>query len=438
MRFLFVTWDGGGNLAPKLVLARRLLERGDDVRFLGHRCQEAAVRHAGCDFSAYEQAPDWDFTRPETAAFPDWELSPLRLFAAAREKLLFGPASVFAGDVLAEVDRHGPDAVAADCFLFGALAAAERSGLPSAALWHTVYTRSDWDTPADGLGLPLARGWPGKLRDRALKMVEASLWNKGLPALNAARAGLGLDPLDTVFEQWDRADRVLVMTSSAFDFACLAGTALPENVRYVGPQVEIGSLDRTSRAASSDRPLVLVSFSTSYQAQEPLLRRVVAALGALPVRVLVTTGRAVELTGSLPANVEVRRWVPHAEVLPEAALVVTHAGMGTAMAALAHGVPLVCLPMGRDQLDVAARVVHAGAGLRLSPKVGERRIAAAVREALARPELGQNAERLGRAIRDEISADRGVAELVRLAGTRIAANSEPVSGAVSGEPGVHS
>jgi MGT family glycosyltransferase len=331
---------------------------------------------------------------------------------------LFGPASAFAGDVLAEVDRHGPDAVAADCFLFGALAAAERSGLPSAALWHTVYARSDWDTPADGMGLPLARAWPGKLRDRAFKMVEARLWNKGLPALNAARAGLGLDPLDTVFEQWDRADRILVMTSSAFDFACLAGTALPENVRYVGPQVEIGSLDRTSRAAWSDRPLVLVSFSTSYQAQEPLLRRVVAALGALPVRVLVTTGRAVELTGSLPSNVEVRRWVPHAEVLPDAALVVTHAGMGTAMAALAHGVPLVCLPMGRDQLDVAARVVHAGAGLRLSPKTGERRIAAAVREALARPELGQNAERLGRAIRDEIAADRGVAELVRLAGAR--------------------
>jgi MGT family glycosyltransferase len=163
------------------------------------------------------------------------------------------------------------------------------------------------------------------------------------------------------------------------------------------------------------RPLVLVSFSTVYQAQEPLVRRVLAALGTLPVRVVVTTGPAVELGGPQPPNVEAHRWLPHADVLPETDLVVTHAGMGTVMASLAHGVPLVCLPMGKDQLDVAARVVHAGAGLRLSRKASERRIAAAVRAALADEALKDNAERLARAIHEELAADRAVAELEALA-----------------------
>ena len=56
------------------------------------------------------------------------------------------------------------------------------------------------------------------------------------------------------------------------------------------------------------------------------------------------------------------RFVPHGEVLPHASLVVTHAGMGTVMSALSHGVPLLCLPLGRDQFFNAAMVERLGAG----------------------------------------------------------------------------
>ena len=51
--------------------------------------------------------------------------------------------------------------------------------------------------------------------------------------------------------------------------------------------------------------------------------------------------------------------------MARAALVVTHCGHGTVMRALSHGRPMLCLPMGRDQNDNAARVVARGAGLRL-------------------------------------------------------------------------
>ncbi len=69
---------------------------------------------------------------------------------------------------------------------------------------------------------------------------------------------------------------------------------------------------------------------------------------------------------SLPGGGEVAvvRSAPHGQLFAEARALVTHAGMGTVTRALSCGVPLVCIPMGRDQLDVAARVVHAGAGVR--------------------------------------------------------------------------
>jgi UDP:flavonoid glycosyltransferase YjiC (YdhE family) len=98
-------------------------------------------------------------------------------------------------------------------------------------------------------------------------------------------------------------------------------------------------------------------------------------------------------------------------VFPHGAAIVTHAGHGTVMRALACGVPLLCLPMGRDQDDNAARVVARGAGLRLSRSAAPPRIAAAVRRLLREPGFRTNAGRLGRIIERDVAADRAVEEL---------------------------
>lgn len=419
MRYLFVTWDGGGNLHCVLPLAARLASLGHEVEFLGNRSQQGAIEARGCGFAAFRRAPENVSSSAADALLDDWKpRSPLATNALYRDKLLVAPAPLFAADVLEEVERYRPDAIAVDYFLFGAVAAAERSGLPSAALWHTVYAPPEVDTPAFASGMGLPRGLPGRLAGRAVRGLSGAWWKRTLPSLNATRAMLGLPPLRRVFEQYDRLDRVLVMSSTAFDFAALTGAELPVNVRYVGPQLSLGEGDGAPPVAKDDPPLVLVSFSTTYQAQDDLLRRAVAALGALPVRALVTTGPAVSLDADLPANVEASPWVSHAEVLPRASLVLTHGGHGTAMASLAHGVPLVCIPMGRDQPCVAARVAHSGAGLRLGKDPSEGEISGAVRSALASPALGENAERLQGLIAQEVAADRGVEEMLALGRSR--------------------
>jgi UDP:flavonoid glycosyltransferase YjiC (YdhE family) len=88
------------------------------------------------------------------------------------------------------------------------------------------------------------------------------------------------------------------------------------------------------------------------------------------------------------------------------------------MASLAHGVPLVCLPMGRDQPDVAARVTHSGAGVRVAPKASAKQIATAVRDVLGNPDLARNARRLADHIASEIAAERATSELESLVATR--------------------
>jgi UDP:flavonoid glycosyltransferase YjiC (YdhE family) len=159
---------------------------------------------------------------------------------------------------------------------------------------------------------------------------------------------------------------------------------------------------------------VVVGLTTTYQAHSGLLERIVSALATLPVRALVTTGRL--SLGEPPPNVHLASFVPHPRVLPQADVVVTHAGLGTVHAALVHGRPLVCLPIGRDQPDNAARVVWRGAGVRLSPKSRPARIAAAVARVLEDEGLSSSARQLAKAIADERPAERGPGEVERLAG----------------------
>jgi UDP:flavonoid glycosyltransferase YjiC (YdhE family) len=96
--------------------------------------------------------------------------------------------------------------------------------------------------------------------------------------------------------------------------------------------------------------------------------------------------------------------------------VVTHAGLGTVMIALYHGVPLVCLPMGRDQPDNAARVEVRGLGLSLSPTANERALQRAIRTVLSDPSFRERARALSTRLVEEVAADRAVAELEQLAG----------------------
>jgi UDP:flavonoid glycosyltransferase YjiC (YdhE family) len=156
---------------------------------------------------------------------------------------------------------------------------------------------------------------------------------------------------------------------------------------------------------------VLVSFSTTFQDQDRIVARCIRALAHLRVRGLVTVGPAIDMR-TLPRapNVTVVESVSHDEVMPYCAAVICHAGHGTVVRPLMHGVPIVCLPTGRDQPENAARVAWRGAGIRLSPKAGVRRIRAATARVLSEPSFRRAAQNLGEAIRAESDGGAGAAQ----------------------------
>jgi MGT family glycosyltransferase len=120
--------------------------------------------------------------------------------------------------------------------------------------------------------------------------------------------------------------------------------------------------------AGTDRPLVYLTMGTVFN-DPTALRRVVDAIAALDVRLLVTVGPNgdPEALGDQPPHVRVERYVPQTLVLDRCGVIVSHAASGTVLATLSLGLPQLCLPQGADQFGNAAAVAGAGAGVALLP-----------------------------------------------------------------------
>ena len=357
-RFLFVTWDGAGNLVPTLALARRLAARGHDVRVLGHASIDARCGRHGWRFRPLRHAADFDSAvgRAEHDDMP----------AVARQLWFSGDVSRDVGD---EVAAEGADVIVADCLLFGALCAGEAARIPVVSLFHGAFA-------------PFRAG------------PFATMLATMVPALNALRADLGLAPVTRAGDVHDACALSLVANPREFE----PPIDLPDNVVFAGPFLDAPPLMREDVGEPIEpdgRPLVLVSFSTSQQGHLAVLQRAVDAMGAVDARVLVTTGPAIDpssLRGG--AHVRIVRFAGHGRVLPHASLVVTHAGMGTVMSSLAHGVPMLCVPVGRDQFFNAARVEAIGAGRALPPTCDAAAIAQAATALLADAGAAAGARRM--------------------------------------------
>ena len=113
-------------------------------------------------------------------------------------------------------------------------------------------------------------------------------------------------------------------------------------------------------------------------------------------------------------------------VLERAACVVCHAGMGVTQKALAHGVPVVAIPFGRDQPEVARRVEIAHAGVRLPVrKLSPDRLIQLVHRAIA---LRPGAKRIARAFAEIDTPTVAAAALEELAAARSPlGNSQPAA-----------
>jgi MGT family glycosyltransferase len=331
------------------------------------------------------------------------------------ERLIFGAALDYARDLAAVLDSEPADLVVTSEMLMGVLAGCESRNQRAAILSANLCIYPIDGMPIFGPGLPPPRTPEEEAMHEQIRISTRAMLDAHLETLNRARGALGLAPVDSALKQLAAASRHLLATARAFDFTI---ASLPRAIRYVGPQLDEPVWTKPWRSpwpVGDVRPLITVGFSTTYQAHEGVLQKVVDAAAELPVRVLVTLGRIAPESVRPAANTVIVPSAPHNAVMQQAALVVTHGGHGTVMRALKHQRPLLVIPHGRDQDENAVRVVEHGAGLRLTAAASTEEIRNALRRLLNESRFTAAAQRLGSAIAEEAQRIDVVAELETLA-----------------------
>ena len=355
MKILAYTSPARGHLYPLVPILDELAGRGHGIAVRTLASEVALMSERG--FAAAPIAP-----AIESIEHDDYRARtpPARL---TRGMATFGQRSGHeVADLRAAIDAERPDAILVDCMAWGATAAAESWGGPWAHWFPFPLAMTSRDVPPFGPGLKPAAGTAGRARDRLLRpILTGTLQRACFPALNATRQAVGVRPFATTDEMFGVAPLLLYMTAEPFEYP---RSDWPPSVRMVGPCCWEPPADPPAWADELTKPLVLVTTSSEFQDDGRLVRIALDALADEDVDVVATMPSA-QLSGGVPPNARVERFVPHAPLLARAVCAVTHGGAGATQKALASGVPVCVVPFGRDQLEVARRVEVADAGTRL-------------------------------------------------------------------------
>lgn len=399
-RILAYASPSRGDLYPIVPVLIELQERGHTVVVRSSAATAPAMQRLGFEAAAIAPAieaithDDYRSRNPSTAIKRS-----LRVFARR--------APFEQADLTAALAQVNPDVLLVDFNCWGAAAVAERSSVAWGRWCSYPLPLPSVDVPPFGPGLAPARGWLGRLRDRMLRpLIIGGFERVILPQVNAVRAGEGLARLTGVTDLITAAPLLLSMTAEPFEYA---RSDWPTSVRLIGPCAWEPPAPPPSWLQDVDRPIVLITTSSEFQDDGQLVRVALAALADEPVHVVVTVPAQGTDGFIVPANAHVEQVLPHSAILQRASCAVTHGGMGATQKALAHGVPVCVVPFGRDQHEVARRVVHADAGVRLPRRrLSGRHGAEALRDAVAAAtDCGQGARNIAAAFASAGNAGAG-------------------------------
>jgi rhamnosyltransferase subunit B len=282
-----------------------------------------------------------------------------------------------------------------------------------------VLLRSAYD-PGVFPGLGVMRVLPPSLRRLLFRFVDAVAIDRLLAReVDAFRASLGLPRVRSFLGRWIHSPALVLGLFPAWFAAPQrdwpSRTRLAGFVGYDGGAGQPLAPELERFLAAGEPPVVVTAGSAMVHAG-PFFHAAVEALGAGHRRALLVTTERAQLPADLPASMLHASHAPFATLLPRAAALIHHGGIGTLAQALGAGIPQLVLPLAHDQFDNGARVERLGAG-RSAPRARHdpRRLAAEVDALLATPAAAHRARELQAQVGFEASLARACDALEELA-----------------------
>lgn len=274
---------------------------------------------------------------------------------------------------VAPLRNLAPDLVVSDVITACGGMAAELLGIPWVELNpHPLYLPSK-GLPPLGSGLAPGVGIRGKLRDTVMRRLTARSVRDGARQRSAARVDIGLPAHDP------GPARRLIATLPALE---VPRPDWPAEAVVVGP-LHFEPTAQVLAPPPGDGPLVVVAPSTATTGAAGMAELALECL--VPGQVL-PPGSRIAVSRLDGPELRLPPWAVAGlgrqdELLEHADLMICGSGHGIVAKTLLAGVPMVLVPGGGDQWEMANRVVRQGSGQLIRP-LGADSLVAAVREVL--------------------------------------------------------
>ena len=370
MRITLIAVGSAGDVHPFVGVGRELDARGHDVTVITNPYFRATVEQAGLRLVPFGTVAQYEVITSHPRL---WDSRyGLEVIAAA---ITLGSPELYR--LIEQEHRGGAEIMAGGSLAFAARVAQDVLGVRFVTMHlQPSCLFSLHDTPVMHRRLAGINRWPRPAKRAVLTLMDRLSDRILSPCVNRLRTENHLPPVTHIIRRWWHSPlRTIGLFPDWFappqpDWppqVVLTGFPLFDERGTAAVPVEV---ERFLRETATDPPIVFVAGSGNRQA-----RRFYAVAAEtcrrLGQRGLLLTRYPEQLPASLPAGVRHAAYMPLSEVLPHAAALVHHGGIGTAAQALAAGIPQLVIPMTFDQPDNASRLTRLGVARSLTPDAFE-------------------------------------------------------------------
>ena len=400
MKLAFVSLPVAGHLNPMSALAAKVKSRGHEVVFISVPDAERSAAAAGLRFLAVG-----------AEHFPLGAVAEVEKQLSQRQgedalRFTFGQMAMVTGAILRPLetllsDEH-VEGVVFDTYQPYLELSAIALGLPYVHIANAAPFDVSGNTPLCFFDWKHVSGPEAKRRNLEGVAIFRELLG---PSLLSAKEYAKEKAISVAWDDLSatRSKQAwITQLPEAFDFKDSGAGSLFHTGPFIDASVRLPVPFPWERLTGE--PLVYASMGTLQNGIEYIFQHIFDVAKQMSgLQFVVSLGKQLgpSTFGTLPGNVILVQCAPQLEILERAAICITHAGLNTVLESLAHGVPMVALPITNDQPGVAARIEASGTGRFLSvAELSTERLRDLLQAVLGDPAYRENARRIGQAIAD--------------------------------------
>jgi rhamnosyltransferase subunit B len=358
LHVLLPTMGSAGDVHPFIALGIALKARGHRATIFTNPIFQALIEAQGIGFLPVGTAAE------ANAAIANPELWHLRKgFKVIAQVIVPAIAEIYR---LIERNADANTVVAFSSLAFGARVAQEKLSVPSASVHlQPSVIRTLVDQGMMG-NVRLSASRPKWFKQGLFRLIDALILDRRIKEpLNALRATLGLGLVDRVMHRWIHSPQMVI----AFfpEWFAAAQPDWPANTHTVGFPLwdadgDVAPLAEAEEFLNAGAAPVIFTPGSAGSTMQRFFKESVKAARQMGLRAMLVTNYPEQVPKNLPPNIKVFGYLPFSQVLPRAALLVYHGGVGTLAQGIKAGIPHLVVPHGYDQFDSGWRIEQLGLG----------------------------------------------------------------------------